>query len=68
VVVFWDVVPCSLVDTDISEDLTASIIRVMNREVWYGCLHWNVFPEFNFSLYPSTTDTYVGLYNANIGS
>jgi hypothetical protein len=27
--VFWDVAPCSVVDTDVSKKLTASIIRVM---------------------------------------
>jgi hypothetical protein len=31
-VVFWDVAPCSLVDTDqLSEELTASIIRMMSK-------------------------------------
>jgi hypothetical protein len=28
VAVFWDVAPCSLVDTNISEALTVSILRV----------------------------------------
>jgi hypothetical protein len=27
--VFWDAVPCSLVDADVSEKLTATINRVM---------------------------------------
>jgi hypothetical protein len=29
--VFWDVASCSLVLTDTSEELTASIIKVMNK-------------------------------------
>jgi hypothetical protein len=29
--VFWDVAPCSLVDTNVSEGITASIIMVMNK-------------------------------------
>jgi hypothetical protein len=37
--VFWDVISCSLVDIDISEELTASIIRVMNVSYFKGRGH-----------------------------
>jgi hypothetical protein len=42
--VFWDVSPCSVVDTDhVSEVLTASIIRVTSVNI-YQTAGWNV-PE-----------------------
>jgi hypothetical protein len=34
--VFWDIAPCNLVDTDISEELTASIIRAVSSSEMSG--------------------------------
>jgi hypothetical protein len=34
--VFWDVAPCSLVEADVSEVLTASIIRAMSGKFEAG--------------------------------
>jgi hypothetical protein len=43
--VFWVVAPCSLVVYDVSEVITASIIRAMNDFYLCPCLPSGLFPS-----------------------